>query len=71
MSRIGDSGYLIPGGEMTNSSPLSTSIIGSLFSSSSATTSPKSTVSETINKIKGEKFDQLNFLRIKNLVKSI
>lgn len=31
----------------------------------------KLTVSETINKIKGEKFDQLNFLRIKKLVKSI
>jgi transcriptional regulator of acetoin/glycerol metabolism len=38
---------------------------------SSQETDVKSTVSETINKIKGEKFDQLNFLRIKNLVKSI
>lgn len=31
----------------------------------------KSKISETINKLKGEKFDQMNFLRLKNLEESI
>lgn len=31
----------------------------------------KSKISETINKVKSEKFDQLNFLRLKNLEESI
>jgi hypothetical protein len=31
----------------------------------------KSRISETINKLKDEKFDQMNFLRLKNLEESI
>jgi len=31
----------------------------------------KSKISETINRVKSEKFDQLNFLRLKNLEESI